>query len=740
SRITVLAIKRPPARFGIKNNANDCSDEVDEAVKELLTHKSLVNTGDGKLQDEYRKSLSTRPHATHDWPRDPNGKTIILKDLKGGKYLPHTDFHWGATLLDFCSVYRDPKSNKSFGIGPTNMTISRILAWMKEAGELGTAPQHVEFASLEPNPRRIEPTNILHQVDLNDATCVREGFFTSLLPRRETSKTSIAKSFDWENYPHPWPFVPFSTEAPCIQTRLPLHLLPKQLHVHDPDGILQSSPPRSSSSSPAPVPPYLGKESVYTTYQLSLSGVGAEKMETELNNLQNDLNSEQPIEGLFICPTRELSNSCDPRLTCPPYFLQYPQKPSRPESCPEAHLFLDSRHHLGTGHHSYVYVAEWELPQQILAEPEMCSECVYAALEDTPSYRLSSEFYQVTWDTRESGPRAIHCSSLLPSSPPYAPSSHRQPKAPISLGVVTYRQGKERVRAAPTLVGAAGQDPRLVRLPGETSFARSTRISKANVALNMATKTTSQASYTGPLRIIQSDVPWHIPGLMTPCDHLRYSCLPLRKLHMSRPTVTVRVAVKLTRPGDDHLFSEARHYQEFPSHFFEHWSGYARVPPALNPVPVGAIVPQFYGYYRPKPQEIGIPMMYHMPLMLLEHCGQQVDPRKASLDDKHEYISLLERFHAANWIHNSVYPRNVLMQPGPLDTSLLDQRLGRYKPKTSFRLIDFGRSFKTKDPDEFRKELQSGHDELDASYFPLLHFGGYGRDNMWNDAEDSSTT
>ncbi|KAH8796803.1 hypothetical protein DL96DRAFT_1414991, partial [Flagelloscypha sp. PMI_526] len=128
---------------------------------------------------------------------------------------------WGATLLDFCSVYRDPKSNKSFGIGPTNMTSSRILAWMKEAGELGTAPQHVEYARLEPYPRRIEPTNILHQVDLNDATCVREGFFTT-------------NPFDWENYPHPWPFVPFSTEAPCLQTRLPLHLLPKQLHVHDP--------------------------------------------------------------------------------------------------------------------------------------------------------------------------------------------------------------------------------------------------------------------------------------------------------------------------------------------------------------------------------------------------------------------------------------------------------------------------------------------------------------------------
>ena len=59
--------------------------------------------------------------------------------------------------------------------------------------------------------------------------------------------------------------------------------------------------------------------------------------------------------------------------------------------------------------------------------------------------------------------------------------------------------------------------------------------------------------------------------------------------------------------------------------------------------------------------------------------------------------SLFLRFHYEGWIHQSVYTRNLLFQPGPISASPEERAQNaaakrRDLRQTSFRLIDFGRS------------------------------------------------
>ena len=72
--------------------------------------------------------------------------------------------------------------------------------------------------------------------------------------------------------------------------------------------------------------------------------------------------------------------------------------------------------------------------------------------------------------------------------------------------------------------------------------------------------------------------------------------------------------------------------------------------------------------------------------------------------------------HAADWIHGSVYERNILQQPGPLEAPPI-QRLrnttgrGGYGVHWSYRLIDFGRSEYVANHDQQDKMIET---ELDA--------------------------
>ncbi|KAG7445327.1 uncharacterized protein BT62DRAFT_933169 [Guyanagaster necrorhizus] len=228
--------------------------------------------------------------------------------------------------------------------------------------------------------------------------------------------------------------------------------------------------------------------------------------------------------------------------------------------------------------------------------------------------------------------------------------------------------------------------------------------------------------------------------------------------HSTTGDQCVSVAVKLAfslSEDRELLENEGRIYDAFPDHLQESYCGYNLVAPMDHPVPVGACVPKFFGYYVPVQEEeeakhrretlnrikkeverrrerevkreakkIGIdeavestdaygksaeeeeddysgednddnfsdypPLRVEeirSPILLLEECGTPIEPEEFSEDKRSECFSLVLRLHHADFVHNSLYPRNILRQPGPLTVRPSERSL-----KTpSFRIIDFGR-------------------------------------------------
>ena len=93
---------------------------------------------------------------------------------------------------------------------------------------------------------------------------------------------------------------------------------------------------------------------------------------------------------------------------------------------------------------------------------------------------------------------------------------------------------------------------------------------------------------------------------------------------------------------------------------------------------------------RPPPPE------YLSPILLLEYCGVPIEPEKLSIDDKQEAAALFLLLSSAGWVQNSIAARNVLVQAGPLSDWPL-MRITNVPPKSSFRLIDFGRARKVEE-------------------------------------------
>lgn len=197
------------------------------------------------------------------------------------------------------------------------------------------------------------------------------------------------------------------------------------------------------------------------------------------------------------------------------------------------------------------------------------------------------------------------------------------------------------------------------------------------------------ASYSGPILRIRTTVKWQSPSEKQ-CDHESSS---FGSGSVPR-TVIVGVVAKLSIEHDLHLAQEAANYQSFPDHFFQHWNGYNVIPPIHDPIPVGAVCPQFYGYYTPDdPTDSkywGRPR-YLSPILLLEYCGREIDPNELCQDDKQECASLVLRFHHAGWLHGSFAARNILWQQG----KPTEWPIERPHSVKSFRLIDFGRSIRS---------------------------------------------
>ncbi|KAL4259657.1 hypothetical protein AB1N83_008574 [Pleurotus pulmonarius] len=159
-------------------------------------------------------------------------------------------------------------------------------------------------------------------------------------------------------------------------------------------------------------------------------------------------------------------------------------------------------------------------------------------------------------------------------------------------------------------------------------------------------------------------------------------------------------------------------------HLMEHWTGVNLITPDIaQPVPVGAVVPKLFGYYVPTDEaeaaikstateatqtrredpdgdeywryssydedELNEPAETTLsPILLLEDCGTPIKPHEMHIDDRTECLSFLVRLYLEDMSHSSFYPRNIMVQPGPLSSAPKDRTMQH----PSFRLIDLGRA------------------------------------------------
>ena len=473
---------------------------------------------------------------------------------------------------------------------------------------------------------------------------------TSPEPRISMNTLLASMSGGSTDLPGPWPLVPFSMEKPKLQKRIPIHLLPQKLVVHDPWGLLAV---RNSFETKHPPDEFEKKwvdNDVVRVYRLQLSAAGKKRVEEEKQGIAKAVETPRsliPKEGFVIAPDTDTSGP-----TYPAYMVLPPSRPSPPESTPEAHLYLSPVHHAGKGHHSVVYRAELELPRSLLTGEQMCEVCLVKK-----AYEMIAEI--------EKNPENQHDLS--------------------KSGICTVEEVKKKQVMASFWTAKERQEERTAGKSKTQTTTTPKEIFTVKPAESIRTNT-----YEGPLHRIYPDVKWQNPERGPLCSHLRRTeSVPL--------TTRVTVVAKLSIQWDDHLVREGQNYQSFPNHLFEHWSGYNLVPPLRDPVPVGAVVPQFYGYYVPeRPQNPdnhacnGVGGEYLSPILLVEDCGVPIDKTKLDQTDKITCGSLLYRFHNANWIHDSFYERNVLMQPGPLTAF---PTIRKFSKTNVFRLIDFGRSW-----------------------------------------------
>ncbi|OCB91933.1 hypothetical protein A7U60_g773 [Sanghuangporus baumii] len=309
------------------------------------------------------------------------------------------------------------------------------------------------------------------------------------------------------------------------------------------------------------------------------------------------------------------------------------------QDCSVAHLYITPRRRIGRGHHSFVYQVELELPRNMLVQPKVCYEC-------------TKEVQRVVKSFSERNPQEEECFAVQAKNVSHNELSKNIPTIRPTDDLTMQRNYSQLFKEGRPFVESDREDPLFELM---------------------------KYAYR------QDRPPF--------CEHLERG-IP------APPSQRVSVIAKLSLPDDEdadirghvqHLRREAENYQRFPSHMFEHWNGYNVLQPMHDPTPVGAVVPQFYGFYVPDKDSEPIKNGEYMsPILLLEHCGVQVNPTELSMNDRQECFSLIRRLHIAGYVHKSVYRRNFVMQYGPLQYSPFK----RSKLHPRFRLIDFGRSFK----------------------------------------------
>ncbi|KAF8882003.1 hypothetical protein BD779DRAFT_1544377 [Infundibulicybe gibba] len=611
-------------------------DELAEAVSLRQTGGvSRLDPESGKPPDPRAKRRSV----VCAWPRDPKGKTI--KATPRGKETPNGNPLWGASLLDIYKFHRMPDF---FGLETTS-TGSKLAAMAKENGEVEWAKDEVEKAMMEPDPELILPFDIGKVIPAVEAR-IRSGLLGKTALKSSYPKPTVAEGSEEKKksiYDFDYPLDNLTLATPIRPENLP-----KKLYVHDPCGLLAADQRTRSPDAPR-FDDWTDKPDIIHEYKLDPSQEMVDKISKGIKEKEK---VAKGVSGFLMRAEYERAGPADP-----PLWIPFPPRPY--VEIPEAHLYLSPSHFAGSGNHSLVYYAEWELPRVLLRPPIICDTCLQEqldalALDDDEEWKGKKGNVTVVFEN-PTGVMDVYLTDLKGKG-----STHNQESYAVT-----------------------------------------------------SPKPYAVLKYKGPTRTVNVDLKWQTPGTGEPlCVHLQ----AIQDANPVPPTAKVRVTAKLSIQDDDHLAREARNYQKFPDHFFEHWSGYNIVPPLHDPVPVAPLVPQFYGYYTPVDESESD---YLSPILLLEDCGTPVVTDQLDLDDRQECGSLILRFHDAGWTHGSVADRNVLAQPGPLSTLPIFRNLPSHPERRSFRLIDFGRSAYWEDG----KGSERGGEETAAMvHFKLLHY------------------
>ncbi|KIK40554.1 hypothetical protein CY34DRAFT_87100 [Suillus luteus UH-Slu-Lm8-n1] len=608
------------------------------------------------------------------WPRDPKGDIIKPSPLRGKEAGNGIDL-WGATLYDFYHVLRAPDVKNYLTIS----TSSRLARWMRQHGEL-IADDELYWADKEEDPKEVPVVDIgelircydmrvasgilnhseqEEEAELATDACSEDDSTTSgqldasMLETEDKASSedgadhltgepavplpNIDSPFHPDHYPSPYPFIPCShTETPILQQRIPLHLLPQKLYVHDPWNKLTIDKGSSDHKTPWHCKVSKGGD-IVRSYSLSLAPEGKEaasKAQKLAEMAEDEAAKKESVLHIFPTakegPTEELLIE-----------VVLPVRPQKRMNVEEAHLYLSPRA-VGFGNHSIVHSVEWELPRDLFMEARLCEACV----EEDVREQIQKLKDEGKWET-------------LLKDPAEDPEETAQ--------------------------GGSGGEPSQDSNENE----QSEECSEEERFILEPPRVVRTATYSGPVLRIHTSVKWRSPW-EEQCDHKKssFGSGPVPR------TAIVGVIAKLSIEDDCHLVREANNYQSFPDHFFQHWNGYNVISPIQDPVPVGALCPQFYGYYTPDDptdSRYSRRPRYLSPILLVEHCGREIDPDGLCQDDKQECASLMLRFHHAGWLHDSFAARNILWQQGkPTEWPIDRPHSGK-----SFRLIDFGRSKKS---------------------------------------------
>ncbi|KAK1222364.1 hypothetical protein PQX77_014787 [Marasmius sp. AFHP31] len=356
--------------------------------------KRILDRGDSDSPSTSQKRVSTydrsRRTVFREWHRDPDGTELDTDEYESdSKCSPNSGPVWGATLWDFYKTDLNPSTR----IGKAKTSGSILSAFCNEVEELGHAPRELQWTDMEPEPQRREAADIvnIHEDDVDTVMLDTDGsrYRAPSIEEIENGDNDVEHyntPFHPGSYPATcFPAPPFHPTTPKLQTRIPLHLLPEELIVHDPYHLLSgdrtrhTTPPNSNNFGLLPWPfpvdatsPSSPQEYTTHTYKLDVTRSTLDKIAKKRASLDK-ASSSQPESEVLCCVF--------PQTTSGPTYqplvqITVPRRPPPPKRMATAHLYLSRWHRKGEGHHSYVHEAEWEIPRTMLSEPTICHACV----------------------------------------------------------------------------------------------------------------------------------------------------------------------------------------------------------------------------------------------------------------------------------------------------------------------------------------------------------------------------